>query len=102
MAAARASGLFPMMVPSVVRSPLASASLIEECRESSLPAASRRLVAAPVRLSRSWVSPSRALPLPFEAVDVAPSRDVRAALSEDWAEARVEASDSSWGRRLVS
>ena len=102
MAAARASGLFPMMVPSVVRSPLASASLIEECRESSLPAASRRLAAAPVRLSRSWVSPSRALPLPFEAVDVAPSRDVRAALREDWAEARVDASDSSWGRRLVS
>ena len=84
-----------MIVPSVVRSPPASASLIDACRESSFPAASRRLVAAPVRLSRSWVSPSRALPLPFEAVDVAPCSDVRAALREDWAEARVAARDSS-------
>ncbi len=49
----------------------------------------------PGRFSRSRLSPSRALPLPFEAVDVALSRDVRAALREDWAEARVEASDSS-------
>ena len=95
MAAARASGLFPMIVPSVVRSPPASTSEIDVCRESSLPAASRRLVAAPVRFSRSRLRPARALPLPFEAVDVALSRDVRAALREDWAEARVEASDSS-------
>ena len=69
MAAANASGLFPMMSFRVVRSPLSWASLMEVCSESIFPAESRISEAADVRLSCKLVSFSRTLSPPSEAVE---------------------------------
>ena len=101
-AAASASGLFPMTVRRVDRSPPSSASLSDECRESIFPAASRRFEAAEFKLSRKPLRLSRALPAPSDAVDVAVSSEERTDDRDVCAEERVAARESSCGFRLVS
>jgi hypothetical protein len=93
--------LFPMAVCSIVRSPLERASEMDSCSVSSLPAASRRSVPAPVNVSRIPVSLSRALSEPVEVVEAAEDKVVPIALSEACAEDSVEASSSSFGFRFV-